>query len=270
MDKAARRVRPRSDRDPPAQPDRHAFPTRPRPASCSTRRPIIETLDMAVQRDRRAGIPRAPGGEARARAAISASASRRSPSAPATARPAFAARGMAITPGWETVGSRHGPVGLRRGAHRHVAARPGAAHHARADRRRRARRRAGRDQGHPRRHRPHALRLGHVRQPLAGDRRRRDADRGAQAATKLLKIASHCSRPRRRHRAGGRHGHGRAAPTARSRSRRSRAQAYHQTHRFNGEHRARPQRNRHLRSAGHVLQRLPCRRSSRSMSRPAV
>ena len=52
--------------------------------------------------------------------------------------PAFAARGMEITPGWETVEIDHGPVRLRRGAHRLLAARPGPAHHAGADHRRRS------------------------------------------------------------------------------------------------------------------------------------
>ena len=53
--------------------------------------------------------------------------------------PAFAARGMEVTPGWETVELADGPVGLHRGAHRRLAARPGAAHHAVADHRRRTR-----------------------------------------------------------------------------------------------------------------------------------
>ncbi len=41
---------------------------------------------------------------------------------------------------------------------------------------------AGSDQGHARRHRPHALRLRHLRQPLAGDLRRRQPAGGAQGA----------------------------------------------------------------------------------------
>ena len=46
----------------------------------------VETMDAAVEAADVPGLPRAPGRGARARAAISASASRRSPSAPATAR----------------------------------------------------------------------------------------------------------------------------------------------------------------------------------------
>ena len=69
----------------------------------------------------------------------------------------------------------HGPVRLHRGADRRLAARPGPAHHAVADHRRRARHLAGPHQDRARRHRPHALWLGHLRQPLAGDRRRRHA-----------------------------------------------------------------------------------------------
>ena len=48
----------------------------------------------------------------------------------------------------------HGSVRLRRGAHRRLAARPGPAHHAGADHRRRDRRRAAGDQDRARRHRP--------------------------------------------------------------------------------------------------------------------
>ena len=50
--------------------------------------------------------------------------------------PAFAARGMEVTPGWETVELSDGPVRLHRGADRRIAARPGPAHHAVADHRR--------------------------------------------------------------------------------------------------------------------------------------
>ena len=124
---------------------------------------------------RPAGVPRAPEAGARPRAAISASASRRSPSAPATARPAFAARGMEITPGWETVEITMDPSGF-------VEARIGASPHGQGLRTTLAQIIADEigvepraDQGRARRHRPHALRLGHLRQPLAGDRRRRDA-----------------------------------------------------------------------------------------------
>ena len=96
--------------------------------------------------------------------------------------PAFAARGMAITPGWETVIVSVDPSGFveaRIGSSPHG---QGPAHHAGADHRRRNRRAAGHDQGRARRHRPRALRLGHVCQPFAGDLRRRNFDRCEKSA----------------------------------------------------------------------------------------
>ena len=50
--------------------------------------------------------------------------------------PAFAARGMEITPGWETCLPHHRSLRLCRGAYRRLAARPGIAHHAGANHRR--------------------------------------------------------------------------------------------------------------------------------------
>ncbi len=76
---------------------------------------------------------------------------------------------------------RDGPVRARRGAYRREPARPGTAHHAGADHRRRDRRVAAGNTRRARRHRSHALWLGHVRQPLAGHRRRRIAPGGAQS-----------------------------------------------------------------------------------------
>ena len=103
----------------------------------------------------------------------------------------------------------HGPIGPGRGAHRLVAARAGAAHHAGPDHRRRDRRRAAADQGHPWRYRPHALWLGHLRQPLAGDRRRREPDRGAEAADQAAQDREpHARGLGRRYRARRRHGQG--------------------------------------------------------------
>ena len=110
-------------------------------------------------------------------------------------------------------------VRLRRGAHRRLAARPGPAHHAGADHRRRDRRHARSDQGHSRRHRSLALRLGHFRQPLAGDLRRRHADRGAQSARQADQDRQPSAGSRaRRHRARRRRAPRSPAPTARSAS----------------------------------------------------
>ena len=138
--------------------------------------------------------------------------------------PAFAARGMEITPGWETVIVTRRSVRLRRGAHRLLAARPGPAHHAGADHRRRDRRHARHDQGRARRHRPRALWLGHLRQPLAGDLRRRHADRRAQGARQADQDRQpYAGSGGRRHRAGGRRAPRSPAPTAPSPSPRWRA-----------------------------------------------
>ena len=96
--------------------------------------------------------------------------------------PAFAARGMEITPGYERVEITHGPVRPRRGADRRLAARPGPGDDALPADRRRARRRARADPHHPWRHRPDAVWLGHLRQPLDGDFRWRLQARGRCAA----------------------------------------------------------------------------------------
>ena len=74
----------------------------------------------------------------------------------------------------------HRSLRLRRGADRLLAAWPGTAHHAGADHRRRDRHRPAIHQGRAWRHRPRALWLGHLRQPLAGDLRRRQPARRAE------------------------------------------------------------------------------------------
>ena len=66
--------------------------------------------------------------------------------------PAFAARGMEITPGWETVIIIGRSIRFRRGAHRLIAARSRSAHHAGANHCRRNRRHARNDKGRPWRH----------------------------------------------------------------------------------------------------------------------
>ena len=88
---------------------------------------------------------------------------------------------------------RHGPVGPRRSAHRREPARPGLAHDAGADRRRSARRRAGRRARVARRYRSHALWLGHLRQPVARHLRRRHAPGGAKNPRKTSRHRRRCS-----------------------------------------------------------------------------
>ncbi len=138
--------------------------------------------------------------------------------------PAFAARGMEITPGWETVILSVDPSGF-------VEARIGSSPHGQGLRTTLAQIiadeigvHARHDQGRARRHRPRALRLGHFRQPLAGDFRRRHADRGAESARQ----ADQDRQPSagggaRRHRAGGRRRQGRRHRPLGRRSRRWRA-----------------------------------------------
>ncbi len=91
----------------------------------------------------------------------------------------------------------HGPIGLGGSAHRVVAARARVADDARPDHRGRDRSGAAADQGGARRHRPRALRLGYLREPVAGDCRRREPDRGAQAArASCSRSPATCSRLR--------------------------------------------------------------------------
>src|SRR3984957_2784687 len=150
--------------------------------------------------------------------------------------PAFAARGMEITPGWETVEITMDPSGA-------VEARIGS--------------------------RPHALGLGHVRQPLAGHCRRRIAIGGAKDPQK----AAHHRQPcvggcSRRHR-------------ARKRRRQGFGNRSHRDDRDTGprrlssnssvQRRDHPglERKRRLRSARHLLQCLPHRhRRGRYRDRP--
>ena len=75
-----------------------------------------------------------------------------------------------------------GPVGLSRGADRQLAARSGLEDEPGAAARRRNRNHARPDPHRLRRYRPHPLWLGHLRQPLAGDRRRRLQARWNQVA----------------------------------------------------------------------------------------
>ena len=93
--------------------------------------------------------------------------------------------------------SRRRSVRLCRGAHRLVAARPGPTHHAGADHSRRDRRNARYDQDRAWRHRHFSLWLGHFRQPLAGDLRRRHADRGAESARQADQDRQHHAGGRR-------------------------------------------------------------------------
>ena len=94
--------------------------------------------------------------------------------------PAFAARGMEITPGWEHVDVVMDPSGRVEARIGASPARSRARHHAGATDRRRGRRRAASGTDHSRRHRPHTLWLGHIRQPFAGDLGRRHHAGGAK------------------------------------------------------------------------------------------
>ena len=87
---------------------------------------------------------------------------------------------------------------------------------------------------------------------------------------KLIKIASHMLEAAAgRHRAGGRHRRRSPAPTARSPIATHGARRLSPDPSLQGRDRARPDRDRHLRSAGHVLQCLPCRhRRGRRRDRP--
>ncbi len=183
--------------------------------------------------------------------------------------PAFAARGMEITPGWETVEITMDPSGAveaRIGASPHgqglrttlaqiIADQVGVAPRARAHR--------------ARRHRSHALWLGHVRQPLAGHCRRRVTVGGAKDPQKTAHHRQPCSGGcNRRHR-------------ARRRPRQSFGNRSHRDDRDTGPCRlssnppvqrrdhAGLERKRRLRSARHLLQCLPRRhRRGRYRDRP--
>ena len=89
--------------------------------------------------------------------------------------------------------------GLRDRLHGHVAARPGARHELRPDRRRHARHRPAERRRASRRHRPGRVGLGHVRVALAGGGRRGDRARvAARPGEGEADLRAHCSRPRRR------------------------------------------------------------------------
>ena len=174
--------------------------------------------------------------------------------------PAFAARGMEVTPGWETVELAMDPSGFDRGAHRRIPARPGPAHHAGANHCRRAWHVAGAHQDRARRYRPHALWLGHLCQPLAGDRRRRHADGGAKGAREAQRRwqpscskrrpTTSCSKPMPR---------ASPAPIAPSRCRRWRAPPITRSHRFKGEITPGISESATYDPPGHLLQCLSCR-----------
>ena len=83
---------------------------------------------------------------------------------------------------WESANVRVTPDRLGDRLHGHVAARPGARHELRADRRRHPRHRPAERRRAPRRHRPGRVGLGHVRVALARGRRRGDRARVAARA----------------------------------------------------------------------------------------
>ena len=96
------RVRHRPGRYPPPQPDRQV--SLHLGDGPGVRRGHLQAdAGDGGEGHRRAGVPRAAESRRAPKAAISASALRPSPSAPAMAARPFAARGMEITPGWETV-----------------------------------------------------------------------------------------------------------------------------------------------------------------------
>ena len=141
MDRPQRRIRHRAGRDPPAQSDRQIplyLGDRPRlrrrELSCRPWR--WRSGASTCRRSARASSRRARSG--RYLGIGFAAFSERT----GYGTPAFAARGMESRPAGRRVELGDGPVRLRRGADRRQPARPGAAHHARADHRRRARHRA--------------------------------------------------------------------------------------------------------------------------------
>ena len=259
MDKAAARVRHRSGRNPPAQPDRQvSLHLRDRPGVRRSELPADAgdggRARSTCRRFARARSRRAP------RAAISASASRPSPSAPATAaRPSPRAA-------WRSrrAGRRSRSPWTPRASSRRASA-PRRTGRGCAPRWRRSSPTSSAS-------RPTQIKVVH------GDTDRTPYGWGTFASrslvisggasliaaqklrAKLLKIASHMLEAAagdivledgagqgRRHRPRGR------------RSRRWRAQAYHQTHRFKGEIEPGLTETGDLRSGRHVLQRLPRR-----------
>ena len=199
MQKAARAPRPRPGRDPPAQPDpaRRVPVDRRRPASSSTRaattRRSRPAPDDARHRRRSASgsAPRATEGRLLG-IGFSCFAE----------RTRLRDRGVQPAPDGRHAGLRHraradGPD--RRGdrRRRHLGPRPGPPDDARPDRRRPARRSTPGDRGAPGRHRRDAVRLGHVRQPLDGRRRRRTHARArARSPSGCAGSPRTCWRPR--------------------------------------------------------------------------
>src|SRR6516162_3491576 len=144
----------RSDRDSPPQPHQDLSPYVGH-RSHLRRSELCRDHGGGGRRHRRAGVPRPSGESARRR-----SLSRSRPGDVFRAHRLRHAGVRGARHGGDAgLGNRrddHGPVGLRRGAHRRISARTGPAHHAVADHCRRARHVAGAYQDRARRHRPHA------------------------------------------------------------------------------------------------------------------
>ena len=196
----------------------------------STRARYRETMDMAVDAlDVPAFRARQQRG-ARGRGAISASALPTFSERTGYGTPAFAARGMEVTPGWETVELAMDPSG-------YLEARIGASPHGQGLRTTLAQIIADELGIAPDRirvvawrYRPHALWLGHLRQPLAGDRRRRLPARRAQSARQAADDREPPARSRvRRHRARRRRGARRRHRPRACRSTTLARAAYHQS-----------------------------------------
>ena len=176
------RVRHRSGRNPPPQPDRHVSPTRRRRASCSTRRAISRrwkwrstAIDLPAFRARQKAA-RAARPLSRHRLCDLLRAHRlRQPGVRRARHGDHAGLGNGRSRPWIR------PASSRRGSARRRTAR-GCARRSRRSSPTRSASTPQADQGRAWRHRPHALWLGHLRQPLAGDLRRRLPDRGAEDA----------------------------------------------------------------------------------------